>query len=129
MVGGPGLRMIYNKDLQRLFEIMHLDPETVFKGGLGVYDQQQAEAFIEQLKTDAFNEGYDSAQAGVQDEIGEAIEEKECEVKEDIDHYVRYNLQNDYKKCIENEDIDTSADDFTEEKMFEIITDLICENI
>ena len=33
------------------------------------------------------------------------------------------------RKCIENEGIDTSADDFTEEKMFEIITDLICENI
>ena len=66
-------------------------------GGSG-FISTTSEAFIEQLKDDAYNEGYDSAQAGIEDEIEEAVEEKECEVKEDIDHYVRYNLQNDYKK-------------------------------
>lgn len=121
--------MIYNEDLKKLFEIMHIDPETVFKGGLGIYDQQQAENFIESIKTKAYNEGYDAANITYNDEIDEAVEEKECEIKEDIDHYVRYNLYSDYKKCIENENIDTTSDDFTEEKMFEIIKDIICENI
>ena len=115
--------MLFNKDLQRLFEIMNLDPETVFKGGLGVYDQQQAEVFIEKLKADAYNEGYDSASAEVESEIEEAIEEKEAEVKEDIGNYIEYHLYDDYKKAVEREGRPPIKEEF------EVIKDLILENI
>lgn len=121
--------MIYNEDLKRLFEIIDVNPDTIFKGGLGVYNQQQAELFMTNLVSNAREEGYNDAHANIEEEIEEATEEKECEVKEDLEHYIRYNLYNDYLKCIENEGIDTKSEEFTLEKQFEIIRDIILENI
>lgn len=121
--------MIYNEDLKKLFEIIDVDPETIFKGGLGVYKQQQAEHFMEKIVSDAHSEGYDEAQAGIEEEIEDAIEEKECDIKGDIEHYINYNLFNDYKKYIEENEIDVTSEEFTLEKQFEIIRDIILENI
>lgn len=108
--------MLYNNDLKDLFELLDLKEEDIFKGGEGVYKQQQAEKFMNSVYHREYERGQDDANNDIEqdldDKYDEGFEDGREEVTETFSNELEEFITNPLK--LKN---DANLDDETFEKV------------
>lgn len=108
--------MLFNDDLKNLFELLDLKEENIFKGGEGVYKQQQAEKFMESICHREYEKGEDYAnedkERDLDDKYDEGFEDGKEDASEDFSNALEEFITNPLK--LKN---DANLDDDTFEKV------------
>lgn len=108
--------MLFNDDLKNLFELLNLKEEDIFKGGEGVYKQQQAENFMESICHREYESGQDDANIDKEHDL----DDKYDEGFEDASEEVARTFSNELEEFITNPlklKNDANLDDKTFEKV------------